>query len=1112
MVRLSFSHFLSFDAPLGVLYHQFISNPVIQSILQPELSSNIADNEINRESNGKTSAFNYKKAVTSSLEECTGFFNLASLVYQNCKLCESLIKRKKSVSSNKIQQEKNELEREQEEEMSKLSEIEDLLFGYSYQNIFNNNSLGREKKNENNGAGSCNNNNSSNNAVHNNSSLDLTEEFLNLDYMYSCNPQGEYKDEDNDDDNADFQEGIEEEDKQRNLDSLYRDLLFSEYILYRLYSGSPSASPGDEIQKFSIAQHPFLIHFLRVYIQVPELRYFMFQIINDEINLETSVKTMSSIIKYCIPSPIYHYSSSVGNGGETKESSLSKSNAGNVNSTEDELVEANEKKFSKTLPIALMALKSVEFKKHYYQSMTGGGISFLNSASNSSSTVTAVSAVATLQGSGSVGNSGTAKRANSNSNGNNNNNSLLASNNPKQAVTTVAASIVRYDLHGNNIVSILNDQHDDNKNKSNIPKKSHFGNDSIAGKSISWIRKTLTYQGLRSSEIEAVIYEPNKDEFLDMLDCLAVLLQDEDWYDQIKDTEFYNLEEEQGGYNDKEAIMYGTEEKIKRNFMRIAQNILSKIGACIFDTWKINKTTEDSQLNLKTLLLEELIKNKDLKDYLKFDKDDDDDKKQGDNYDMIKKRFLKCLETFDSQQSMLLENAASFINSLVFTSYYDDNNNLEKNNKEVSILVNGDTFNDIIFNNNNKTKEEGRNQPFSTCVFIKLVENPDKAKSAYINNNTTTSNHNGDLILLGLSNVIEGGGNSTTTTTISSMPIGVNNSSNYKGGNSSSIIMHYPFTLNLSGLKSSLQKFIQLLLQLKQKQQQQQQQEDDENEDEIIVEDEVIKSTFIQFLTAIITELMNEKREFEDAIIKKLINKKFRQLIYLKYDEDNPLQIDNNNNNNDDDSNESRIKKQQEKFGNFNQLKELIIKQLFIIFNKSRMFKKQDNNNNNNDDNGNDICTALGNVFLDVICTEGFCYEINNQTCDFFYKLSTLEYKDGNNNNTDSIPKDKYVIQRGSQFQQFIYGIILNWMEQCSSSSSFTNQQQYQQLQEEQEINNNNNNELISQQQKLKMISLLVRSLKRKGYLVPKEEYMLLYGQFLPWVGIIEEARDVYFN
>lgn len=186
-----------------------------------------------------------------------------------------------------------------------------------------------------------------------------------------------------------------------------------------------------------------------------------------------------------------------------------------------------------------------------------------------------------------------------------------------------------------------------------------------------------------------------------------------------------------------------------------------------------------------------------------------------------------------------------------------------------------------------------------------------------------------------------------------------------------------------------------------------------------------------------------------------------------------------------------------------------------------------------NASNNGGVAAAAEDVrdaLLDSVCTRLSPHRITNQTADFVYQMVMLAHShDLAQSNTS-----------GSIASRLVYGSVFRWLEAASasasaSSTSITGSGSSSMLDPDLALNlnlnlgmsdsspfasqltgssipttnNNNNNAQVNAQ--VRLICLVLKSLKLNHVLEPSEEYVVLYGQLLPYVSGVAEARELCF-
>lgn len=150
---------------------------------------------------------------------------------------------------------------------------------------------------------------------------------------------------------------------------------------------------------------------------------------------------------------------------------------------------------------------------------------------------------------------------------------------------------------------------------------------------------------------------------------------------------------------------------------------------------------------------------------------------------------------------------------------------------------------------------------------------------------------------------------------------------------------------------------------------------------------------------------------------------------------------------------------------------------------------------------------------LDAIC-EAIDPNISNEAVDFFFKVCVSQKQHeqswelsseaaqkrhiyGNNSDIDC-----HIIQRGDELREFVYGVVLRWLEGANSETMNSNSELYQ---------GDNNVVQEGNLSEIRLICLVIKALYMRGQLEPKHEYNLMFGFFMRYIGQVKEAREVYF-
>lgn len=158
-----------------------------------------------------------------------------------------------------------------------------------------------------------------------------------------------------------------------------------------------------------------------------------------------------------------------------------------------------------------------------------------------------------------------------------------------------------------------------------------------------------------------------------------------------------------------------------------------------------------------------------------------------------------------------------------------------------------------------------------------------------------------------------------------------------------------------------------------------------------------------------------------------------------------------------------------------------------------------------------DTKQMIRKTFLDALCATIESH-VSNEAVDLFFtmcvysqrtRISGLcDYYDRRDGSSGSSDNDDdgdeqggmfYLVRRGDELREFIYGVILRWLEGANAESFETESEQEGNLSE------------------VRLICLVIKALHARGQLEPKSEYNLLFGFFMRYIGQVKEAREVYF-
>lgn len=157
-------------------------------------------------------------------------------------------------------------------------------------------------------------------------------------------------------------------------------------------------------------------------------------------------------------------------------------------------------------------------------------------------------------------------------------------------------------------------------------------------------------------------------------------------------------------------------------------------------------------------------------------------------------------------------------------------------------------------------------------------------------------------------------------------------------------------------------------------------------------------------------------------------------------------------------------------------------------------------------------------VLLDCIC-EGIDTFVSNSAADFVFRLSTGSLLEG--------APPKFLVERGDELRQLIYGVVLRWLEGVNSltragadrgGSSGNNDGDFwfggdsRNYGEDDGGDSGGSSPTTEQEQQVRLVCLVILGLMKRGHLEPPGDYTLLYGQFVAYIGRVEEARSVYFS
>lgn len=182
--------------------------------------------------------------------------------------------------------------------------------------------------------------------------------------------------------------------------------------------------------------------------------------------------------------------------------------------------------------------------------------------------------------------------------------------------------------------------------------------------------------------------------------------------------------------------------------------------------------------------------------------------------------------------------------------------------------------------------------------------------------------------------------------------------------------------------------------------------------------------------------------------------------------------------------------------GGFSSLQGKIILNLWLIFLQAPQRK-----DGGSEYTAEDAIDAL----LNTLCTSLLPHGVTNHSANFVHELviktSQIATVDGQHVGKASLSAAS---TKNSLTSRLVYGLVFRWMEvlgQESGSSEF-----------DETSDNSRERPLATTGEQVRLICLLLSSLKNQGLLEPQEDYVLLYGQLLPYVSMVQEARDLCFS
>lgn len=139
------------------------------------------------------------------------------------------------------------------------------------------------------------------------------------------------------------------------------------------------------------------------------------------------------------------------------------------------------------------------------------------------------------------------------------------------------------------------------------------------------------------------------------------------------------------------------------------------------------------------------------------------------------------------------------------------------------------------------------------------------------------------------------------------------------------------------------------------------------------------------------------------------------------------------------------------------------------------------------DDGGLEI---VRDAFVDALCTRLQPHRVTNQTADFVYQVVREAHRalDSGNGITSRL----------------VYGTVFRWLEVIRMPEDL--------LTEPTEYRTSSSESTASSEDQVRLICVVLQSLKRDGVLEPPADYVLLFGQLLRYVSLVPEARELCFE
>lgn len=166
---------------------------------------------------------------------------------------------------------------------------------------------------------------------------------------------------------------------------------------------------------------------------------------------------------------------------------------------------------------------------------------------------------------------------------------------------------------------------------------------------------------------------------------------------------------------------------------------------------------------------------------------------------------------------------------------------------------------------------------------------------------------------------------------------------------------------------------------------------------------------------------------------------------------------------------------------------------------------------------GGGAAAEVRDALLDSVCTRLLPHRITNQTADFVYQMVMLAHSHdlAQSSSSSSAGGPGSPGGSGSVACRLVYGSVFRWLEAASASATASATGPGALLDPDLTLNlglgDPSSASAFSSNAQVRLICLVLKSLKLHQVLEPGDEYVVLYGQLLPYVSGVVEARELCF-